>query len=164
MCQVSPVTGHVSHVTCHMSHVTWHRHFCSPFFFDKVVMLVSWGFDINRVTPFSFNRNILTVLTIRGSPRSKHTLHRPAQTLCKKNYNNNIVTLDTWQLTCDMWRVTYDMWHVTNGGEWTFFQNFSSPALTVWDKQYLEDFKRKYDLLNWTKVIVEQPRLHGVCL
>ena len=32
-----------------------------------------------------------------------------------------------------MWHVTCDMWHVTRGRRWTFPQNFSSLALTVWE-------------------------------
>ena len=35
-------------------------------------------------------------------------------------------------MTCDKWRVAH-------GGGWTFFQDFSSPALTVCDWQCLED-------------------------
>ena len=65
---------------------------------------------------------------------------------------------DTWHLTCETW-------HVTHGGGWTFSKNVSSPALTVWDRQCLEDFKRKDHRLNqWmTKVLIEQNRLHWVC-
>ena len=37
----------------------------------------------------------------------------------------------------------WHMWLETHGGEWTFFQNFSSPALKVWDGQCLEDLKKK---------------------
>ena len=33
--------------------------------------------------------------------------------------------------------MTPDTWHVTHGVGWTFFQNFRSPALTVWDRQCL---------------------------
>ena len=60
-----------------------------------------------------------------------------------------------------MWHVTCDTWYVTHGGEWAFPQNFSSLALTVWDRQYLEDSER---ITQWiTEVFVEQPRLHPVC-
>ena len=38
-----------------------------------------------------------------------------------------------WQVTGDMWHVTRDMWHMTGGGSWTFSQNVSSLALTVWE-------------------------------
>ena len=29
--------------------------------------------------------------------------------------------------------MTYEMWHMAGGERWTFFQNFSSLALTVWE-------------------------------
>ena len=32
-----------------------------------------------------------------------------------------------------MWYLTHDMSHVTDGGRWTFSQNFGSLALTVWE-------------------------------
>ena len=35
-----------------------------------------------------------------------------------------------------------DIWHVTHGGGWTFTPNFSSLALTVWDRQCLEESKQ----------------------
>ena len=38
--------------------------------------------------------------------------------------------------------------HVTHGGGWAFFQNFSSPALTAWHRQCLEDILTKHDQLN----------------
>ena len=54
-------------------------------------------------------------------------------------------------MTLDTWHLTHDMWHVTHGGGWTFSQNVSSPALTVLDRQYLEDILTNHDLLNqWT--------------
>ena len=53
-----------------------------------------------------------------------------------------------WHLTHDTWDLTCDMWHVTHGGGWTFSGNFSSPALTVWDKQCIEDSKQKDHWLN----------------
>ena len=39
------------------------------------------------------------------------------------------------------------------------------PALTVWDRQCLEDSQRKDHSLSqlMTKVCIEQPRLHWVC-
>ena len=48
-------------------------------------------------------------------------------------------------MTLHMWHVTCD----TYGGGWTFSQNFSSPAFTVWDRQCLEDFKQKGLLNEW---------------
>ena len=32
---------------------------------------------------------------------------------------------------------------MTHGGNSAFFQNFSSPALTAWDRQYREDSEQK---------------------
>ena len=67
---------------------------------------------------------------------------------------------DTQHMTCDTW-------HVTHGGGWTFSQNFCSSALTVWDRQGLEDSEQKDDLMNeWmneimTKVFIEQPVYTG---
>ena len=58
------------------------------------------------------------------------------------------VTCDTRHITCDKWHVTRDMWHLTNGGWWTFFQNFSYLALTVWDRQCLQDISTKDESLN----------------
>ena len=58
---------------------------------------------------------------------------------------------------------------MTHGGGLTFCQNFSSPALTVWDRQCCEHSEQKYDQLNesmcelTTKVFEEQPCLHRVC-
>ena len=47
-----------------------------------------------------------------------------------------------------MWHVTHDKWHVTHGGGWTFYQNFSSLALTVWHLWHLVDWEEKERLLN----------------
>ena len=65
------------------------------------------------------------------------------------------VTRDTWHVTCDMshvtcdmWHMTCDTWHVTHGGEWTFSLNVSSLALTVWERQCLEDSERKNQRIN----------------
>ena len=52
------------------------------------------------------------------------------------------MTRDTWHVTRDTWHVTRDMWHMTHGVVWTFSQNFSCLALTVWDLwccEYLEE-------------------------
>ena len=64
-----------------------------------------------------------------------------------------------WHVTGDMWHVTRDMWHMTHGVVWTFSQNFSCLALTVWDLwccEYLEEKDRSVDQL-LTEVFVEQP-------
>ena len=61
------------------------------------------------------------------------------------------------------------MWHVTQGGSWTFSQNFMSLALTVWEWRCLEDIFTKEDQLNslinqWVmQVFVEQAQLDRVC-
>ena len=53
--------------------------------------------------------------------------------------------IDTRHLIPDTWHLTCDTWHMTHGGGWTFSHNFSSPALTVWDRQCLEDSEWKDD-------------------
>ena len=55
-----------------------------------------------------------------------------------------------WQVTCDRWHVTRDTWQVTHDmlGGWTFSQNFSSLALTVYDLWYYEDLEEKDELIN----------------
>ena len=76
---------------------------------------------------------------------------------------------DMWLVTGDMWHLTRDMWHVTRdmfAGGWTFSQNFSSLALTVYDLWYYEDLEeRMTDSVNelMTRLFIEQPRLHRVC-
>ena len=62
---------------------------------------------------------------------------------------------DMWHVTRDMWHVTRDMWHVTRDtghmtcfGGWTFYENFSSLALTVCDLWYYEDLEEKADWMN----------------
>jgi hypothetical protein len=72
-------------------------------------------------------------------------------------------------VTCDTWHVTRDTGHVTCFGGWTFSDNFSSLALTVYDSWYYEDLEEKDQSLNeWinqsmTRLFIEQPRLHRVC-
>ena len=51
-----------------------------------------------------------------------------------------------WHVTRDIWQVTGDTWHVWGG--WTFSQNFSSLALTVYDLWYYEDLEEKDDSIN----------------
>ena len=43
--------------------------------------------------------------------------------------------------------MTHDTLQVTLGWGWTFSQNFSSPTLTVWDRQCLEELELKDDLI-----------------
>ena len=77
---------------------------------------------------------------------------------------------DTWRVTCDTWCVTPYTWHVTLGGGWTFCQNFSSLALSVWAGKWCEDLEENADrLTKWinqlfTRLFIEQPRLHRVLL
>ena len=52
------------------------------------------------------------------------------------------MTRDTWHVT---WR---DTWHVTCLGGWTFYQNFSSLAITVCDLWYYEYLEEKDDSIN----------------
>ena len=59
------------------------------------------------------------------------------------------VTHDTWHMTCDTWHMTPDMWPMTGGKRWTFFQNFSCLALTVWEWRYSENISIKDQLLHW---------------
>ena len=77
--------------------------------------------------------------------------------------------MSAWHLTPDTWHLTYDMWHVTQGGGWTFSQNFSSllwfgidSALKIFPQTMTELMN---ELINYsvTKVIVKQPRIHRVC-
>ena len=53
------------------------------------------------------------------------------------------MTPDMWNLTCDTWHVTCNTGHVTHGWGWTFSQNFSFLALTVWDLWCSEDLEEK---------------------
>ena len=77
------------------------------------------------------------------------------------------MTYDTWHMTRDMWHVTHDMWHVTHGGGWTFSQNFSSLALTVWERQCFEDWEEKDDLAphwinEWERCLKNSPGSPGL--
>ena len=71
------------------------------------------------------------------------------------------MTHDTWHGTRDMllyyifgsktalvymWHVTCDTWHMTGMGRWTFSQNFSSPALMVWEWRFVEDIQSYEDI------------------
>ena len=83
------------------------------------------------------------------------------------------VTHDMWHLTRDTWHVTCDTWHMTRWGGWTFSQNFSSLALTVfflmilwryWGKGWLTDWLNEWMNELVTRLFIEQPRLHRVSL
>ena len=58
------------------------------------------------------------------------------------------VTYDIWQLTHDMWLMTYDTLHMTGWVMWTFSQNLSSLALTVWDWRCFEDLEENDESVN----------------
>ena len=78
-------------------------------------------------------------------------------------------TCATRHVTCDTWLVTCDTWHMTWWGRWTFSQNFSFLALTIWEWRCAEDISTKDEwLTDWlkewvTEVFVEQPGLYRVC-
>ena len=46
------------------------------------------------------------------------------------------------------WYVTYDTWHVTHGGCEYYLKASAPPALTVWDRQSVEDSEQKDHLIN----------------
>ena len=65
-----------------------------------------------------------------------------------------------WHVTHDMWHVRCDTWNVTHGGGWTFSQNCSSLALTVWVWRHFKDFQEKDQWM--MKVLVEHLWLYRV--
>ena len=149
-CQVSGVRCQVSHVRCQVSGVTCHIFLL--LFLDIEVELVGGGSVINGAYPVYFIV-LFTVLcfcwTRLWCDEQTHWLcqgllykldgvgpvdNRPSPDKLHhfvKNTQKNM-TPDTWHMTPDTWNLTYDTWHVTHGGGWTFSQNFSSQALTVW--------------------------------
>ena len=72
---------------------------------------------------------------------STYKLHQIVRKKEEKKY------CDMWHMRCDTWHVTHDMWHVTCWGGWTFSQNFSSLAFTVFDLWYYDDIEEKAHLL-----------------
>ena len=66
------------------------------------------------------------------------------------------MTCEMWHVTCDTEQVTHEKWQVW--GRWTFSQNFSFIALTVWEWRCFEELrKRMIQLVNeWINV-------KGVC-
>ena len=93
--------------------------------------------------------------SLRGTYRFKTKRGRPhwepnsTNILSNKKYLSHVtcdtwhVTYDMWHLTCDMSHVTPDMWQVAHGRGWTFFHNFSSISLTIWEKQCFENIPTK---------------------
>ena len=81
-------------------------------------------------------------------------------------------TCDIWQVTTDTWHMTNEMWrmvgvNMTHKGWWTLCQIVRSLALTVWERQCVEDIFQKITLLlaeSVMEVLVEQLRLHWVSL
>ena len=49
-------------------------------------------------------------------------------------------------VTCDTWHVACDAGHMTVGVMWTFSQNYSFLALTVFEWRWSEDLEGKGDL------------------
>ena len=72
-------------------------------------------------------------------------------TLSIKNNNNDYntwhLTCDRWLVKCETWHATCDTWNVTSGGRWTFSQNFSSLAHTVWKSRFDDNIFT--NLSNW---------------
>ena len=60
------------------------------------------------------------------------------------------MTREMLHVTQDTWNVTCDTWHLTGGGRWTFYQNFSSLAPTVWEWRCSEDFQYFQWMNEWT--------------
>ena len=58
-----------------------------------------------------------------------------------------------------MWHMTCDMWHATCSGRQTFFQNFSSLALTALEIECFEDIWKKKDEWLMNLLIIHK----GVC-
>ena len=50
-------------------------------------------------------------------------------------------------MTCDMYYITHATLYVTGEGRLTFSQNFSSLALTVWERKFVEDIFTEDDSL-----------------
>ena len=73
-------------------------------------------------------------LLITDPPKTRST--NLSTTKTKKNWH---VTPDMWHLTRDTLHVTHDTWQVTYGEGLPFSQNFRFTAVTVWDRQCLED-------------------------
>ena len=70
-----------------------------------------------------------------------------------------------WHLKCDTWHMKHDIWHMTCDiwWGWTFSQNFSSPALMVWDRQCLEESEQKNHSMNeWINYQII-PGLLNIC-
>ena len=57
---------------------------------------------------------------------------------------------DMWHLTLDTWNLTHGMLHMTGRGRWTFSQNFSSLASTVWEWRCFEDVLKMPSPFNTT--------------
>ena len=65
-----------------------------------------------------------------------------------------------WHKTCDMWHMIHDRW-----GKWTFSQNVSFLALTVWEWRCFEDIFAKDHWLNWWLMkVFNRPSVAGAIL
>ena len=86
------------------------------------------------------------------------------------------MTYDTWHETCDMWHVTRDTWHVTHdtwhmtrlGGGVNILSKFQLPSsYRLWFYDIMKIWRKGMsDRMNQsvTRLFIEQPRLHRVCL
>ena len=75
---------------------------------------------------------------------------------CNIKQNSTSAKGHTKHMTHDMWHVIRDIWHVAGGRRWTFSENISSLALTVWEWRCSEDNSIKDDWL--TQLINEWQR------
>ena len=62
-----------------------------------------------------------------------------------KNTRSLALMVWKWHVAPDIWHLIPDMWHLTDGGRWTFSQNFRFLALTTWERLCYKDFFTKDD-------------------
>ena len=118
-----------------------------------------------------FQQKLITWAKLKTSKTCTHLLQGIKESLFGK-LSHLLQICDMWHITCDMWHmrcdtwyrtcdtwhvhVTYDMWHRTHGGGWTFSQNFSSLALTIWAGKWFEDLEENVDLSVWGLSLVKE--------
>ena len=81
--------------------------------------------------------------TRQGRHCWKQTFNRLASGICPILFYFILITCDTWHLTRDT-----GMWHMTGGERYTFSQNVSSLALTVWEWRFVEDISTNHQWMN----------------
>ena len=112
---------------------------------------LQWGrpletfFEIHLKLQQSIKLDRVGLVNKRPSPHYIHHFEKERKNVTPDTWH---LKPNTWHLTPDTWHLTCDTGHVTNCGGWTFSHNFSSPALMVWDSQYLEDSELKDDVIN----------------